>query len=388
MRIALSALRPFHFVMLAHALRRHSNDVEVYSSALRKFFRNLDTSIRTRMVPAPIQIGLRLLPGLKRRSWMDLDSAWYDFSVAAIIGKPDLTFGLATLAMLTAKTVKGRGGLFVLDRACPHCDVQQALVRREAELVGAEYIPQPTWLRDRQLREYELADAILVPSRYTASSFPAEFQSKLVIAPLLGRAKASERLHAERNKIFTVGVVGGSPLRKGYLYLLKAWQKLALPNAKLRIRSGNGFAGFPALEELVNRMSNVEMVGYVPNIFDFYRDCDVFVLPSVDDGFGMALLEAMTNHVACIATTNVGASELLTDGRDGIVVEPASEDQLAAAILRLYESEDLRRSMGAAAAERARNVAGASLYQNAIDSLMTRLQKDRLPLSNFSSQPV
>jgi glycosyltransferase involved in cell wall biosynthesis len=177
-------------------------------------------------------------------------------------------------------------------------------------------------------------------------------------------------------------------LRKGYLYLLKAWQKLALPNAKLMIRSGSGFSGYPALDGLVKRMPNVEMVGYVPNMSDFYRQCDVFVLPSVDDGFGMALLEAMSNYVPSIATTNVGASEVVTDGRDGIVVEPANEDQLAGAILRLYESEEFRRAMGIAAAETARNVASTSLYENAIDSLMARLHKDRLQLSNFSSQPA
>ena len=70
MRITLSALRPFHFVMLAHALRRHSDRVEIYSSAPRRFFKSLDDSVLTHMVPAPLQIGLRLLPGLKRRNWM------------------------------------------------------------------------------------------------------------------------------------------------------------------------------------------------------------------------------------------------------------------------------------------------------------------------------
>ncbi|HTR66695.1 MAG TPA: glycosyltransferase family 4 protein, partial [Terriglobales bacterium] len=334
MRISLSALRPFHFVMLAHALRRHSDRVEIYSSAPRKFFKGLDPSIRTHLVPAPIQVALRVLPAIKRRSWAELDSPWYDFAVSSVIGKPDLLFGLATQSLHSAGAVKARGGLFVLDRACPHVDFQQSLVRREAELVGADFTPQPAWMRDRQLREYELADAILVPSAYSARSFPAEFQAKVVKAPLLGRAKAAAGPRTAPNKVFTVGVLGGSPLRKGYLYLLQAWKKLALPNAKLRIRAGDGFAPYPALEKLVSRMPNVEMVGYVPNISDFYRSCDVFVLPSVDDGFGMALFEAMSNYVACVATSNVGASELLTDGHDGIVVEPANSDQLAAAILR------------------------------------------------------
>ena len=232
MRLSLSALTPFHFAMLAHAVLRHSNRVEIYTSAPRKFFRNLDQSIPIHLVPAPIHIGLRAFPGVKRRSWMNVDNIWYDFAVSSIIGKPDVFFGLATQAAVTAKAVKRRGGMFVLDRACPHCDFQQALVRRQAELVGAEFQAQPAWLRERQLREYELADAILVPSMYTARTFPAELQPKLVRAPLLGRTKPAQGPRTEPNKIFTVGVVGGSPLRKGYLYLLKAWQKLALPNAK------------------------------------------------------------------------------------------------------------------------------------------------------------
>jgi glycosyltransferase involved in cell wall biosynthesis len=276
----------------------------------------------------------------------------------------------------------------VLDRACPYCDFQQALVRREAERVGVEFTPQPAWFRDRQLEEYALADAIIVPSTYTARTFPSELQHKLVRAPLLGRTKEAEGPRTERNEVFTVGVVGGSPLRKGYLYLLKAWKKLALPNAKLVIRSGGGFAGFPALEALIKEMPNVELIGYVPDIADFYRRCDVFVLPSVDDGFGMALVEAMSNYVPCVASSNCGASEFITSGRDGIVVEPASEDQLADAILRLYQSEDLRREMGAAAAATARAVAASRQYDLAIDSLMSRLGKGRTTVDQLSSQPA
>jgi glycosyltransferase involved in cell wall biosynthesis len=209
-----------------------------------------------------------------------------------------------------------------------------------------------------------------------------------VKAPLLGRTKIADAPRTGRNDVFTVGVVGGSPLRKGYLYLLKAWKKLALPNAKLLIRSGGGFAGFPGLEELMKQLPNVELVGYVPDISDFYKRCDVFVLPSVDDGFGMALLEAMSNYVACVASSNCGASEFITSGRDGIVVDPASEDQLAEAILRLYQSEDLRREMGAAAVETARNIAASGQYDRAIDSLMTSLGKNPMHADRLSSQPA
>jgi glycosyltransferase involved in cell wall biosynthesis len=289
------------------------------------------------------------------------------------MGRADLYIGWASEALYAARHTKKRGGAFVLDRACPHRDFQESLVARESERLGVAYRPQPQWFRDRQLEEYELADAILVPSEYTARSFPQPQRHKLIKAPLLGRCADPKEIRNGQNATFTVGVLGGSPIRKGYLYLLKAWQKLALPGAKLLLRAGN-LSQFPVLRELLRTTPNVEFVSYVPDISDFYQQCDVFVLPSVDDGFGMALIEAMLNGRACITTSNTGASELLTSGVDGIVVDPADEDQLAAAILRLYESKELRAEMGAAAAIRAREIAVSGLYDQAIASL---LQKTR-----------
>jgi glycosyltransferase involved in cell wall biosynthesis len=184
-----------------------------------------------------------------------------------------------------------------------------------------------------------------------------------------------------------VGVLGGSPVRKGYLYLLKAWRKLALPNAKLLLRSGN-LLKYPVLRDLIGAIPNVEFVDYVPNISEFYRRCDVFVLPSVDDGFGMALIEAMLNGCACITTSNTGASELTTSGRDSITVEPANEEQLAAALLRLYEDKELRAAMGENAATRARQIAASGLYDRAISSLLTGIEAARPDLSAHDSDAL
>jgi hypothetical protein len=55
-------------------------------------------------------------------------------------------------------------------------------------------------------------------------------------------------------------------------------------------------------------------------------------------------------------------------------VEPANEDQLAAALLRLYEDKELRSAMGAAAETRARQIAASGLYDRAISSLMNGIE--------------
>jgi glycosyltransferase involved in cell wall biosynthesis len=120
----------------------------------------------------------------------------------------------------------------------------------------------------------------------------------------------------------------------------------------------------------------VELVRYVPDINHFYQRCDVFVLPSVDDGFGMALFEAMANEVACIATTHCGSSELLTPGRDGIVIPPRNAELLAEALLSLYRQEELRRAMASAARDTAAALSrndSSPLYDAAIGMLLDSL---------------
>ena len=372
MRVVISVPGTFHAALLANALHGQSAEVEIWTTVLRRHLRGLADGVELRLFPSPAALTERLTP-LRLPRWINYpDSIVFDAGVAALMPQADLFIGWATKCLYAARKAKRAGSLFALDRACPHRDSQEALAERESERVGARYQPQPEWFRERQLEEYALADAILVPSAYTARTFPEALRGKLVKAPLFGRCTIPETIRTERNTTFTVGVVGGNPLRKGYLYLLLAWKKLALPNARLLLRSRD-FAGYPVLDELARSLTNVEFLSYVPNISDFYQRCDVVVLPSVDDGFGMALIEGMANGRASIATTNCGAAELMSDGQDGLVVPPADEDALAAGLLRLYESEELRRLLGAAARMRAREVLEARLYDRAIAGLLARV---------------
>lgn len=375
MRVAISVPGTFHAALLANALHGQGAQVEIWTTVLRRHLRGLDEGVGLRLVPSPAALIERLTP-LRLPRWINYpDSMVFDASVAALMPRADVFIGWATKCLYAARKAKRSGALFVLDRACPHRDFQEALLERESERVGVRYHPQPQWFRERQLEEYALADAILVPSTYTARTFPEALRAKLVKAPLFGRCAIPEAVRTERNTTFTVGVVGGNPLRKGYLYLLRAWKQLALPNAKLLLRTRD-FAAYPLLDRLARSLGNVEFLSYVPNISDFYQRCDATVLPSVDDGFGMALIEGMANGRASIATTNCGAAELMTDGRDGLVIPPADEDALAAALLRLYESEELRQSLGAAARLRAQEVLEARLYERAIAGLLSRVGED------------
>jgi glycosyltransferase involved in cell wall biosynthesis len=376
MQVAVSTTRPFHSALLANALVKHSARVRIYSSAPRRYFRRLDPSVRITLVPSLLQTAMHFMRLPASQKALDADSWLYDRSVAAVIRPDDLFIGWATASLATGRAAKRRGARFVLDRACPHVDFQQQILEEESAAVGIAYRPQPAWFRDRQLAEYAEAERILAPSEYTRATFPEAMRGKIIKAPLFGRCTFPAETHPERHPQFTVGVVGGEPVRKGYLYLLDAWKRLALPNARLLIRSDANFARYPALQQRLASLSNVEIVRYVPDINDFYQRCDVFVLPSVDDGFGMALFEAMANEVPCIATTHCGSSELLTPGRDGIVIPPRNVDLLAEALLSLYQQEELRRTIASAGRSTATSLGmndSSPLYDAAIQMLLNSL---------------
>jgi len=278
-----------------------------------------------------------------------------------------------------------------LCRACPHVDAQQALIRIECDRLGVAYQAEPNWFRDRQLAEYQAADLILVPSDYSRRSFPPEIQSKVLVAPLSGRPTralttapdASHPREFSSTRPFTFGTVGGQPLRKGFLYLLQAWERLKLPNAQLLLRTDADLHRFPALDRLLRRLPNVEVVRYSEHMSDFYTRCDGFVLATIDDGFGMVLLEAMAHGLPAVATSHCGSAELFTPGEDLLIVPPQDADALHDAMGQLYASIDLREKLRANSLQTLHSIEGDGtfkLYSEALDSILRRV-KERAPVA-------
>ena len=106
---------------------------------------------------------------------------------------------------------------------------------------------------------------------------------------------------------------------------------------------------------------------------DFYRRCDAFVFPTIDDGFGMALLEAMAHGLPAITTTHCGAAELFTPDKDLIVVPAQNAENLAAAMQSLYSSAETRACLRSNALDSLRRIEGDGtyhLYSKTLDQIL------------------
>ena len=376
MKVIIATGRQAHYQLPANALVRRGFDVCLYTATPRSRMRNFDAAVTNRWIPAPVAI-FSGLTHIKTPLVLDeLDSTLFDHWSAKVLDNCDLVLGASTSSLATCKAAQRMGATFVLDRACPDIRVQQQMMVEEARKVGGTFRRNSKWFIDRQVEEYEKADFILSPSDYSRRSFPDHLRKKVVLAPLYGRSKVARRAARSLGSTFVLGCVGGQPLRKGYLYLLQAWKELALPNAKLKIRTGDAIFRYPLLKHLMSELPNVELISYVPDISTFYAECDAFILPSVDDGFGMALFEAVANGVPSVATRNCGASELLEGERDCLLIDAFSVEQIKEAVLRLYESNDLRERLsrsGPVAVEALQEGGLPRPYEDGVDQLLSRM---------------
>jgi phosphatidyl-myo-inositol dimannoside synthase len=77
-----------------------------------------------------------------------------------------------------------------------------------------------------------------------------------------------------------------------------------------------------------------------------YRTADVFALPSVQEGFGLVYLEAMTYGLPVVAARARAVPEVVTDGETGLLMEPGELDDLSAALIKLVDDPHLRHDLG------------------------------------------
>jgi len=104
-----------------------------------------------------------------------------------------------------------------------------------------------------------------------------------------------------------------------------------------------------------NISNHVTFTGQVPyaQVINYYHEANILVNPSFSESFGRSLIEAMACQVPVVATRVGGMTEIVEEGKTGILVEPGDAPALAEAIIRLLSDEGLRKSMGEAARKRA-----------------------------------
>jgi glycosyltransferase involved in cell wall biosynthesis len=102
----------------------------------------------------------------------------------------------------------------------------------------------------------------------------------------------------------------------------------------------------------------------------------VLVLPSIEDGFGLVLSQALACGCPIVASTNTGGDDLITDGVEGFIVPARDVAALAARLQQLADDPALRRRMSEAALARVKHLGGWRQYGDLWENLLLNLTRN------------
>jgi glycosyltransferase involved in cell wall biosynthesis len=290
---------------------------------------------------------------------LSVDRVGFDVDriVANALQESDVLIGYEDNCLSAFRRAKKMAIPRIYDLAHPYFAGIRHIIYEERELhpawavTAAETQDNPNkYLRKSE--EIALASEILVASDFTRRSLPPSATGKTVTKIPYGCDRPCPRELLE-NELFKkrriqVVFVGALSLRKG------------LPYLKQIVDEASSFADFTVIGDLPPVVPKpleemLAKVEYHPSRFSKedlrsqMRRHDVLLLPSIAEGFGLVLCEALSQGVIPITTENTGGPEILTHGTDGFVFPIRQADPVIQTLWRLSSDSEIIREMRLAA---------------------------------------
>ena len=307
-----------------------------------------------------------------------------DLAVARYLANPGngvrAVYAYEDGALHSFRAARSRGITTIYDLPTVHWRTLKRILREERDL-RPEWASTLDGLRDSEAKharkdeEIRLADHIFVASSFTKQSLTDHFGDALPIevapygapSPLIDRPCA--RAPGEPLRILYAGRLRQS---KGVAYLFESVQRADFP-WQLTLAGSKPAEKCHALERVLDH-PRCQWLGAVPHatLLAEMTRAHVFVFPSLVEGFGLVILEAMAAGLPVITTVNTGGPECIDDGSDGYIVPIRDADAIICRMAALYDDENRRLEMACAALAKAARWSW-SRYERQIGALVRNI---------------
>jgi glycosyltransferase involved in cell wall biosynthesis len=359
MKVTLASLDLLHIVNQARALQQKHVLEHYFTTRLRPQIENIRPALGTSCYPFHYLIRInqmwpRLVGG--NRFYLQLCRAFDYWLRLQFSRETDILTILSGVGLQSFRAARKANILTVVDCGSTHTDFQHEIVLSEFRRNGIDKPLFPVAYRDRVRTEFNEADYIQIPTKFVGRTFIERGipESKLLYARYgvdQERFKPKELVCAERP--FRAICPSGINLRKGARILAEAWEKLGWEDAELhwigRITSETAHLFREKPDTLI-------IHGYVDHagLASLYRECDVFVLPSFEEGFVRVMLEAAASGLPAIVTPNTGAEDFLAlDAPEGWLIPVNDVDALCEALISAKADREKTFRLGQRAAQKA-----------------------------------
>lgn len=311
----------------------------------------------TRVVPPSESLATRLLrlPVLRRLRALGTNLAenHFDRSVADLLSPTDVFQGLTGQCELSLRRARELGARSLLDVVTVHTDEGDRRVARECPAFGVGFRPNRAQ-GARRRREYAAADRIRVMSRVAQRTFLERgfTPEKVVVIHPPVETELFPRAHFRHDR-FRVTFVGRLEIGKAFHHAIEAFRAARLPDSELVLWGGSGSREVARyLREKVGDDPSIQVRPVAirkAGLEEVFGKSHVVVHPSVADGFGYVVAEAMAAGVPVIASDLTGGSDWIEEGRNGFVVPVGNVDLLRERLRWCHQNASKLPELGAAA---------------------------------------
>jgi len=249
-------------------------------------------------------------------------------------------------ALETFKVAKHNNIRCVYELTSCHWRLRNKIIKNESQKYKKfkfknNYIDKKLQIRKDQ--ELEFADLIIVPSKFLKNSLKnSKFYKKKIFIVPYGFNKISIKLKPKKIISPKLLFVGALEPGKGIIYLIKAYDKIVrnYNNAKLTI-VGKGILKSYLLK-FSKKFKNLNIIDYLPHkkLFNLMRDSDFFIFPSLSEGYGLVLSEAMSNGLITLSTKETAYPEMINYNKH-LLLKPKNYNNIYNKIIFLMQNQQL-----------------------------------------------
>jgi O-antigen biosynthesis alpha-1,2-mannosyltransferase len=211
----------------------------------------------------------------------------------------------------------------------------------------------------------ERSDLIIAVSRFTASQVEQLLgvePARICVVPHGVHLPPASPPTSREKLILCVGAI---QRRKNIARVVKAFENLPAGWSLVLAGAPDGYGAAEELRavEQSPRRAGIRVAGYIPavELDSLYRRASILAFPSLDEGFGMPVLEAMAHGVAVVTSSRSALPEVA--GGAALLVDPEDPDEIAGALARLAADDALRRELASRGLARAREFSWESALE-------------------------
>src|ERR1035441_2224093 len=310
-----------------------------------------------------------------------------------LAGQIDIVHTWPLGALETLKTAARLGIPTVLERCNAHTGFAMEVVQKECERLGVTLPPDHEHAYNAQkLRkeeeEYRLATRLLCPSEFVVKTFLDKgYAREQLMRHIYGYDEkvyypSNEPRDSKRG--LTMLFVGVCAVRKGVHFALEAWLKSPASKNGTFLIAGEFLPAYQ--EKLASWLAHpsVKVLGHRNDVPELMRKSDILVLPSIEEGFGLVITEAMGS--GCVPLASDACTEICSHMKTGLMHRIGDVDALTQHITMLHEDRALLKRLRIAGLEAAPGVTWSAAGRILLDAYRETIEAHRLAASPESSR--